>query len=84
MTRWTTRRTLLAALACAALAQVFDPAVRAAAPAGQYTVSGGTVIDNKTKLIWQQQVSPTMHWDQAKAYCSSASLSAELGAMPIG
>lgn len=47
-------------------------------PAGaqtDYTVAGGTVTDNNTKLVWQQAV-PTETYDLAgaKSYCASLSL----------
>jgi uncharacterized protein DUF1566 len=43
---------------------------RAAAPAGRYMVSAGTVYDTKTKLTWQQTVSPaTYQWNAADNYC---------------
>jgi Protein of unknown function (DUF1566) len=45
------------------------------APAGRYTMSGGTVYDTKTKLTWQQAVAPgTYTWAGAKAYCAGLSL----------
>jgi hypothetical protein len=48
----------------------------AAAPAGRYVVSGGTVYDTKTKLTWQQQTTATNYsWADAKTYCSSAAVS---------
>ena len=41
------------------------------APAGRYTISGGTVYDTKTKLTWQQTVpSTTYAWADAKTYCA--------------
>jgi len=50
------------------------------APAGRYTIGGGTVFDTKTKLTWQQVVSTTTYtWADAKTYCASATLSAALG-----
>jgi hypothetical protein len=52
----------------------------AAAPANRYVVSAGTVYDTKTKLTWQQTPTTTMYqWNDAIAYCASASVSAALG-----
>jgi len=54
------------------------PTVRAAAPVGRYTASGGTVLDTKTKLVWQQPpAAAPMAWAAAKSYC--AGLGATLG-----
>lgn len=40
-----------------------------------YTVSGGTVMDNVTKLMWQQGISPTnLTWENARTYCRDLSL----------
>ena len=51
---------------------------RGAAPAGRYTVSAGTVYDMKTKLTWQQSVTPTTYtFSDATNYC--AALSVTLG-----
>jgi hypothetical protein len=46
-------------------------AAGADAPAGRYTVTGGTVYDSKTKLTWQQAVPATTYytWAAAKTYC---------------
>ena len=53
-------------------------AVRANAPVGRYVVSAGTVYDVKTKLTWQQSVSPTVYQaTDAAGYCSN--LGATLG-----
>jgi len=42
---------------------------------GQYTVATGTVLDNKTKLIWQQTLSSTPYaWTDAKQYCATGLL----------
>lgn len=50
------------------------------APAGRYTVSGGTVYDTRTKLTWQQTVPTTTYaWADAKSYCTSAAVVASLG-----
>jgi Protein of unknown function (DUF1566) len=47
----------------------------AAAPAGRYVVSNGTVYDTKTKLTWQQAVAPSTYGaTDAVTYCSSLSL----------
>ena len=80
MSRLSKRCVLFAALACTAPSITFQDAVHAAAPAGRYTVSGGTVIDSKTKLTWQQvPASSTMTMAAAESYCASSSLSAALG-----
>lgn len=43
----------------------------AAAPAGRYTISAGTVYDTKTKLTWQQTAPTTDYtWTDAKNYCA--------------
>jgi hypothetical protein len=50
----------------------------AAAPAGRYTVSTGTVVDTRTKLTWQRNASTsTFAWADAKGAC--ASVGASLG-----
>jgi hypothetical protein len=42
----------------------------ATVPAGRYTVSAGSVIDAKTKLVWQQTPAATSYtWAGAKTYC---------------
>lgn len=44
--------------------------VRAATPAGRYTASSGTVLDTKTKLVWQEpRAASSMTWAAAKTYC---------------
>jgi hypothetical protein len=51
-----------------------------AAPSGRYTLAGATVVDNKTKLIWQRFNSPSaLERDEAKTYCGAPSTLAELG-----
>jgi hypothetical protein len=41
------------------------------APAGRYTVAGGTVHDTKTNLTWQQAVPATTYtWADAKTFCA--------------
>lgn len=80
MRRLTKLRVLFAALACSVPCLVIRVPARAAAPAGRYTVNGGTVIDSKTKLTWQQTpASSTMNLASAQAYCASTSVSAALG-----
>jgi hypothetical protein len=50
------------------------------APAGRYTIGGGTVYDTKTKLTWQQSVpSGTYTPAGAKAYCTSTTVNTTLG-----
>src|SRR4051812_45424482 len=45
--------------------------VQAAAPPGRYTASSGTVLDTKTRLVWQQPFAPSaMTWAAAKSYCA--------------
>jgi hypothetical protein len=61
----------LGPLALALAAAAASPA-RADAPAGRYTISGGTVVDTKTKLVWQQTPSTSTYtWSNAKTYCPS-------------
>jgi hypothetical protein len=64
---------------CGALALVavaVGASARADAPAGRYTVAGGTVTDNKTKLVWQQTAPSSIYpWvgvgGSAKDYCQT-------------
>jgi hypothetical protein len=59
-----------------ALAFVWTESVEASAPAGRFTTSQGTVLDTKTKLVWQQDTPPlTYSWSDAKAYCASVGTS---------
>jgi Protein of unknown function (DUF1566) len=63
-------------LGVAALALVVSASaprlVRADAPAGRYTITGGTVFDTKTKLTWQQAVSSgQISWANAKTFCAT-------------
>jgi len=52
--------------------------VQAATPAGRYTASSGTVLDTKTRLVWQEPfAASSMSWAAAKTYC--AGLGATLG-----
>jgi hypothetical protein len=52
--------------------------VRADAPPGRYTASGGTVVDNATHLTWQQILATSggddgagrSTWANAKTYCA--------------
>jgi hypothetical protein len=55
--------TFVVAIATAALS------TRAAAPPGHYTVTGSTVLDNKTTLTWQLATSALAFAD-APGYCS--------------
>jgi hypothetical protein len=65
-------------LATLAVGGIFASSVGAAAPAGRYTVSVGTVTDTKTKLTWQRVVPSTPRtWADAMAYC--AGVGASLG-----
>jgi hypothetical protein len=44
----------------------------AAAPAGQYAVSSGTVVDRRTQLVWQRAPSTTRRSQTAAAtYCNT-------------
>jgi hypothetical protein len=57
----------------AVIAATWTETAQADAPAGRYTVTGGTVLDAKTKLTWQRAQSATAYpWTGAKAYCASA------------
>lgn len=47
-------------------------AAKASAPAGRYSINGGTVYDTKTLLTWQQTASTTTYtWTNAKNLCAS-------------
>ncbi|HXN31758.1 MAG TPA: DUF1566 domain-containing protein [Polyangiaceae bacterium] len=58
---------------------VVSSSVRADAPPGRYTASGGTVVDGMTRLTWQQVVTTSggddgagrSTWANAKSYCAS-------------
>lgn len=59
---------------CVALvaAGLHSLATLADAPAGRYTISGGTVYDSKTKLTWQQTPSSTdITLTDAKSTCAN-------------
>ena len=61
--------------AVAVLGVVSSTSAHANAPAGRYTMTGGTVFDTKTKLTWQQTVPATKYaWAAAKTYCQTLSL----------
>jgi hypothetical protein len=47
---------------------------RADAPAGRYTVTDGTVLDTKTRLVWQQTVDLPRNWQAATDYCRTSTL----------
>jgi Protein of unknown function (DUF1566) len=71
MNRFATRLLIFLTMACSASALLFLAQARASAPTGRYTVSGGTVLDTKTKLVWQQAVTPSaMTASSAATYCS--------------
>lgn len=58
--------------AVALIATALPARSEAAAPAGRYTVSNGTVLDQKTGLTWQQSTSTTgYNYTDAVAYCSA-------------
>jgi Protein of unknown function (DUF1566) len=60
------RTVLRFALVTAATLALLSATSRASAPAGRYTISGGTVYDTKTKLTWQQTTSSgTYTWGSA-------------------
>lgn len=70
---------LLLALGLTAAAGAFaaPPRAQAAPPCtARYTIPGdGTVLDNDTKLTWQQAVDMTERsWSDASAYCSTLQL----------
>lgn len=45
------------------------------APPGRYAVSAGTVKDNRTGLVWQQNVDTNLHtWADARDACSRLTL----------
>jgi hypothetical protein len=68
-----TSRHLLGAFAVVAVA--LTASAEASAPAGRYTMTGGTVFDTKTKLTWQQTApAATYAWAAAKTYCQTLSL----------
>lgn len=67
MTRLTRAWVAVAAFMCWAPVAT----VRANAPPGRYTTGQGTVVDTKTKLVWQQPcASSRMTWANAKSYCA--------------
>ncbi len=48
---------------------------RADAPPGRYSIGGGTVLDTKTGLRWQQAFAAGPYtWTAALAYCKALSL----------
>ena len=70
LSRWTASALFVAAFATVIV-------VQAQAPAGRYTISGGTVYDTKTKLTWQQTPSETtLSQSGASSYCAGLSLGA--------
>ncbi|WP_437785229.1 DUF1566 domain-containing protein [Sorangium sp. So ce1097] len=60
------------------------PSSPAVAPPDQYTVvSPGEVMDNYTRLIWQQGDSPTtMSWADAASYCATLDLNGHTWRLP--
>lgn len=71
------RLLLVLGLTAVAWAIAAPPRAQADAPCTtRYTILGdGTVLDNDTKLTWQQAVDPTARtWDAASAYCQQLSL----------
>jgi hypothetical protein len=66
-----TSRGFWGVLAAGVLLAVVARPAGAAAPAGRYMVTAGTVYDTKTKLTWQQTVSSaTYQWNAANNLCS--------------
>jgi hypothetical protein len=60
---------------CVAVSPSVDP--DAGTAPGRYTIAGGTVHDNATKLTWQQSVTSTKYsWPIAKLYCGGTDLTA--------
>jgi len=58
------------------LASVWTESVDASAPAGRFAKGQGTVLDTKTKLLWQQDTPQlTYSWSDAKSYCASVGTS---------
>jgi hypothetical protein len=53
-----------------------EEAARAAPPAGHYVNQGdGTVLDTKTGLVWQRNLSASTYtWEEAKTYCEDLPL----------
>jgi len=48
---------------------------RADAPVGRYTIINGTVLDNKTGLLWQRNIDAmTYTWGAAQTYCTNLNL----------
>ena len=63
-----------------ALIGALGAAAEAVAPAGRYTIGGGTVYDVRTKLTWQRSAPATTYtWEDARTYCASAGVAAALG-----
>lgn len=58
------------------IALATSPSAWSAAPSDQYSdLNDGTVRDNKTKLVWQQQTSDSLfNWDDAHTYCRQLTL----------
>ena len=52
----------------------------AEAPPGRYTVSADTVVDTKTTLTWQRNMTATTYnWANAATYCAGLSLAGMTG-----
>jgi hypothetical protein len=66
---------LLRTAAVAAVVLSVDGIAMPAAPPGRYAVSGGTVLDGRTKLTWQQVPNASaLAWSDAKNYCGGLTL----------
>ncbi len=64
-------------LACVAAGVLSFAPARAGAPPGRYTVdsTNGTVLDNQTGLMWQQDSTAFAYaWRDAVAYCETLAL----------
>ena len=72
------RTTWLETVATCGVLLVSMATAQGAAPPGRYSISAGTVYDTKTRLTWQQTVTPTTYaFADAVNYC--AALGATLG-----
>ena len=64
------------ALLLVGLASALSQVSQAAAPAGRYTVTTSTVLDNKTGLVWQRVVDTNRYLtaEEIGPYCAGVSL----------
>jgi len=68
-----TRHGIAALLAAGGLAVAIQQA-SANAPAGRYAVGCGTVLDNQTGLVWEQDGTLAANWSTATAHCKGQSM----------